>query len=216
MLERTTTPFSERHAALFERDGVLVVDAMAGADEVAELTAILEPLFAGEIDAGNQRADFGDFDETPAEQEQITQIMQVHDFVPEALKTGHAARTLAAARFILGDDMELDMSMAWTSCPKRQRPHPGIRTKPIGCPRFPTGVRIRSGWRWTMSRSRAAACGLCRVPTGNRQRSRRTWRLPQASPTTAGIARLAQLRPIGRDPQILGLRVKPLGRASAC
>ena len=102
---------------MFERDGGLVIDAMVPPAEEAELTPLLEPLFSGDIDAGGQRAEFGDFDTEPARIERKTQVMQVHDFAPGVLETGHAVRKLAAARTILGDNMERDMTMAMDKLP---------------------------------------------------------------------------------------------------
>lgn len=136
-LERTTIPVGERHKAMFERDGVLVIDAMAPPAEVAALMEILEPLFAGAIDAGGQRADFGDFDAEPSIIERTTQIMQVHDFVPEVLETGHAARTLAAARTILGEDMELDMTMVMDKLPGTATPTPWHQDEAYWLPGIP-------------------------------------------------------------------------------
>jgi phytanoyl-CoA hydroxylase len=136
-MKRTQPPVGEGHKTLFERDGVLVIDTMVAPDEVAELVAILEPLLSGQIDAGGQRADFGDFDAEPSMIERTTQIMQVHDFVPGMLETGHAARTLAAARVILGEDMELDMTMVMDKLPGTATPTPWHQDEAYWLPEIP-------------------------------------------------------------------------------
>jgi phytanoyl-CoA hydroxylase len=116
-LERTKGPVGKRHAAMFARDGVLVVDDLVDAGETTQLRELLEPLLVGDIEAGNQRMDFGDFENDTPEVERITQIMQIHDFVPEVLDGPYAAQALDAARAILGDDMELDMTMLMDKLP---------------------------------------------------------------------------------------------------
>jgi phytanoyl-CoA hydroxylase len=137
MLERSGLPVGAAHRTRFERDGVLVLDDVAGCEEIARLVALLEPLFAGEVDAGKQRMDFGDFDAEPATRERTTQIMQIHDFVPEALETGHAARMLEAARVILGPDMELDMTMVMDKLPGTATPTPWHQDEAYWLPDIP-------------------------------------------------------------------------------
>ncbi len=87
-------------------------------DETARLIALLEPLFAGEIDAGQQRMDFADFDTEPAVQERTTQIMQVHDFGPRGAQN---PATLRAASCTIHHGNMLHMADGNVTPDRRRR-----------------------------------------------------------------------------------------------
>jgi len=111
MTEAADGPLDRGAVARYRRDGYLRVDEIVDAAEVARLVALLEPLFVGEIDAGDQRIDLGDFSAARTEGERIVQVMLPSDFVPELHDSPCFARTQAIARQLLGDDMARDMEM---------------------------------------------------------------------------------------------------------
>ncbi|MBN36045.1 MAG: phytanoyl-CoA dioxygenase [Rhodospirillaceae bacterium] len=137
LLERTTAPVGEHHAQQFARDGVLVVDDLISRDETARLRELVEPLYDGTVDTGQQRMDLGDFEDEAPAVERITQIMQVHDFVPEVLEGRYAVLALAAARTILGEDMELDMTMLMDKLPGAATPTPWHQDQAYWLPDIP-------------------------------------------------------------------------------
>ena len=106
-----THPLDNDAIARYRHDGYLRVDSIVDGTEVSRLITLLEPLFSGELDVGEQRLDLGDFDATKADSERIIQVMLPSDFVPELHDSPYFARTLAAARQLLGDDLALDMEM---------------------------------------------------------------------------------------------------------
>jgi len=136
-LERTTGPVGERHAAMFARDGVLVVETLVDCEETARIRDLVEPLLSGAIDTGRQRMDFGDFDDETPEVERITQIMQIHDFVPQVLDGPYAERALAAAKTLLGADMTLDMTMLMDKLPHTATPTPWHQDEAYWLPDMP-------------------------------------------------------------------------------
>ena len=187
-LERTRAPVGGRHAAIFARDGALVLEDLVDTEETARVKALVEPLFAGAIDAGRQRMDFGDFEEETAPgAERIVQIMQIHDFAPEALDGPCAERALAAARVLLGGDMALDMTMLMDKPPGSVTPTPWHQDEAYWLPGIPDR-RSLSVWLALDEATVENGC-MAFVPGSHAEPTRRhVWAGPRGQALKTGVA----------------------------
>ena len=110
----------------FNRNGYLLVDKLLSMNDVEEYRSIYEDFLANGHNAARYRADLaGQPDDSPkAAGERITQIMVPGRLLPALLEKSLHRRSLAWARQLLGDDMELDFDMLIDKAPFTYAPTP--------------------------------------------------------------------------------------------
>lgn len=101
----------------FETNGYLVVENIISQRELEDYRTIYNQFLDGTIDTGKNRSDLGVGLGDNKAVENITQIMWPSDFVPEVLSMNYYLRTLALAKQLLGDDMEMDFDMLINKAP---------------------------------------------------------------------------------------------------
>ena len=186
-----TTPLVDRldteSIARYRRDGYLRVDGIVDHDEVGRLIGLLEPLYSGELDAGEQRLDLGDFGATKAQGERIVQVMLPSDFVPGLHDSPYFVRTLAAARQLLGDDVALDMEMLMDKPPQSATETPWHQDAAYWLPEMPDR-RALSVWLALDPASVDNGC-MWYVPGSNREPTRpHRWAGPRSETLVADVA----------------------------
>jgi phytanoyl-CoA hydroxylase len=115
----------EMRREAFERDGFVVVEDLLDPAEVAACLEVYGRFLDGRIDAGPKRSDLGAH--APAARkgvENITQIMWPSALLPDLLATPCYERALAAARGLLGPDVDMDFDMLIDKAPLTGTPTP--------------------------------------------------------------------------------------------
>ncbi len=113
--------------AAFERDGYLVVEDLLTPAEIDYYRNIYEQFLNDKISTGKFRSDLGGFlgnDQPAVSRERITQIMLPGRLLPELLEKPLHVKTLAMAKALLGDDMEMDFDMLIDKAPFSNTPTP--------------------------------------------------------------------------------------------
>lgn len=120
------TAISKEQAEFFSEKGYLVVENVLTQEEVNYYRNIYEQFLSNLIDAGKFRSDLGGFMETGSavSKERITQIMLPSRLLPDLLTKTLHTKTLAIAKELLGDDMELDFDMLIDKAPHTNTPTP--------------------------------------------------------------------------------------------
>ncbi|KAA2239244.1 phytanoyl-CoA dioxygenase family protein [Chitinophaga agrisoli] len=114
-------------AAAFERDGYLVVEDLLTQEEIGYYRDIYEQFLDNRINTGKFRSDLGGFlgdDQPAASRERITQIMLPGRLAPDLLQKPLHLKTLAMAKELLGEDMDLDFDMLIDKAPFTNTPTP--------------------------------------------------------------------------------------------
>ena len=184
---------SEVHAldveavARYRREGYLRVDGIVDAAEVRRLITLLEPLYSGELDAGEQRLDLGDFDAMKTQGERIVQVMLPSDFVPTLHDSPYFSRTLAFARQLLGDDLALDMEMLMDKPPETAAETPWHQDAAYWLPDMPDR-RALSVWLALDVATVDNGC-MWYVPGSHREPTRpHRWAGPRSETLVADVA----------------------------
>jgi phytanoyl-CoA hydroxylase len=187
MAESTSEYLDDEAIARYRRDGFLRVDAIVKPDEVDRLIGLLEPLFSGQVDVGDQRIDLGDFGVAKTAGERIIQVMLPSDFVPELHDSPYFERTLAATRQLLGDDMARDMEMLMDKPPHSDTETPWHQDAAYWLPEMPDR-RALSVW---LALDRATVDNGCMwyVPGSHNETTRKhRWAGPRSSTLATDVA----------------------------
>ena len=114
-------------ATAFDRDGYLVVENLLTPEEVLYYRDVYEQFLDDKISTGKFRSDLGGFSagDKPAEiRERITQIMLPGRLLPDLLQQPLHVKTLAMAKALLGEDMDMDFDMLIDKAPFTNTPTP--------------------------------------------------------------------------------------------
>src|SRR5689334_10090275 len=98
----------------FNHDGYLVMNDLLTPDEISYYREIYQQFLDDKINTGKFRSDLGGFSDgtrSAATRERITQIMLPGRLLPSLLNEVLHVRTLAIAKELLGDDMDMDFDM---------------------------------------------------------------------------------------------------------
>jgi len=98
----------------FEQEGYLVVENLISASEVDYYSALYNSFLDNSIDASRYRSDLSGGN---GKEEKITQIMVPSKLIPELLQKPIHQKSLAIAKFLMGDDIELDFDMLINKAP---------------------------------------------------------------------------------------------------
>lgn len=110
-------PLTIEQKSFFEQNGYLVIEDIISADEVENYRWIYDRFLSGAIDTGKNRSDLGAGLGDNKKVENITQIMWPSDFVEGLSGMSYHVHSLAIARDLLGDDMEMDFDMLINKAP---------------------------------------------------------------------------------------------------
>lgn len=111
----------------FNHDGYLVVNDLLTPDEINYYRDIYQQFLDDKINTGKFRSDLGGFSDgtrSSATRERITQIMLPGRLLPSLLNEVLHVRTLAIAKELLGDDMDMDFDMLIDKAPFTNTPTP--------------------------------------------------------------------------------------------
>jgi len=111
----------------FNQQGYLLVENLLTQQEVEEYRNVYEDFLSNKIDSANYRADLaGQADDSgkKTKVERITQIMIPSRLFPVLLNKPLHQRSLALARQLLGEDLELDFDMLIDKAPFTNAPTP--------------------------------------------------------------------------------------------
>lgn len=100
--------------SFFEKEGYLVIKNLLTKTEVDYYSTLYNSFLDNSIDASRFRSDLSVGD---SEKEKITQIMVPSKLVPELLQKPIHQKSLAIAKTLMGDDIELDFDMLINKAP---------------------------------------------------------------------------------------------------
>lgn len=105
---------SEEQKSFFKSEGYLVVENLISKDEVNYYGDLYNSFLDNSINASKYRSDLSG---SGSENEKITQIMVPSKLVPELLERPIHQKSLAIAKTLMGDDIELDFDMLINKAP---------------------------------------------------------------------------------------------------
>lgn len=111
----------------FNHDGYLVVHDLLTPGEINYYREIYQQFLDDKISTGKFRSDLGGFSDgtrSAATRERITQIMLPGRLLPSLLNEVLYVRTLAIAKQLLGEDMDMDFDMLIDKAPFTNTPTP--------------------------------------------------------------------------------------------
>lgn len=116
----------DKQKHFFEREGYLVVRRLLDGKQVTYYQGLYEEFLQNKIDVAQYRSDLGIHADgsSSAKTERITQIMVPSKALPDLLKQSLHNKTLAIAKQLMGDDMELDFDMLIDKAPFSNTPTP--------------------------------------------------------------------------------------------
>ena len=123
----TSDLLSNSQVDFFNRQGYLLVENLLSLSDVEEYRDVYEEFLANQHNAGRYRADLAGQSDDSAKStrvELITQIMIPSRLFPALLEKNLHRRSLAFARQLLGNDMELDFDMLIDKAPFTNAPTP--------------------------------------------------------------------------------------------
>ncbi|MGI8583307.1 MAG: phytanoyl-CoA dioxygenase family protein [Chitinophagaceae bacterium] len=121
---QTSFQITPEQIKFFNENGYLLIENIINENEVEIYENIYNKFLDGTIDTGKNRADLGAGLGDNKKTESITQIMWPCDFVPELLQMPYHVRTLAIAKQVLGEDIEMDFDMLINKAPHTNTPTP--------------------------------------------------------------------------------------------
>ncbi|MRI01131.1 phytanoyl-CoA dioxygenase family protein [Kriegella sp. EG-1] len=105
---------TEEQKTFFKTEGYLVVQSLITATEVEYYSSLYNAFLDNSIDASQYRSDLSGSDD---KKEKITQIMVPSKLVPELKEKALHLKSLAIAKELMGDDIELDFDMLINKAP---------------------------------------------------------------------------------------------------
>lgn len=106
---------SPEQRSFFENEGYLIVEDLISMEEVEYYNELYNSFLDNSIDASSYRSDLSGSD---SKDEKITQIMVPSKLVPELLLKPIHKKSLAIAKTLMGDDIELDFDMLINKAPQ--------------------------------------------------------------------------------------------------
>jgi len=109
----------------FNQNGYLLIEKLLTPEEVEAYQNLYEDFLSNKIDASKYRGDLaGETNDTNKTVERITQIMVPSRILPNLLQESLHQKSLAIARQLLGDDIDLDFDMLINKAPNTNTPTP--------------------------------------------------------------------------------------------
>ncbi|WP_149273660.1 phytanoyl-CoA dioxygenase family protein [Pareuzebyella sediminis] len=105
---------TQKQKHFFAEEGYLVVENLLTKKEITYYSDLYNSFLNNEIDASKFRSDLSGSNDT---NEKITQIMVPSKLVPELLEKSLHQKSLAMAKALMGDDIELDFDMLINKAP---------------------------------------------------------------------------------------------------
>ena len=116
---------SQIQVDFFNQNGHLLVENLLTPEEVETYRDLYEDFLSNKINAAENRGDLaGNSEDKGMSIERITQIMVPSRLVPELLQRPLHQKSLAIARQLLGEDIELDFDMLIDKAPHTNTPTP--------------------------------------------------------------------------------------------
>lgn len=106
---------SPEQRSFFEKEGYLIVEDLISMEEVEYYNELYNSFLDNSIDASSYRSDLSG---SESKDEKITQIMVPSKLVPELLLKPIHKKSLAIAKTLMGDDIELDFDMLINKAPQ--------------------------------------------------------------------------------------------------
>jgi len=105
------------NSQLWQRDGILPIETLLNATEVAEVRSVLDDLLAGKYATDHLRSDLSGVSNTKG-QEKITQLMRPSLVLDNTSPLPIFAKTKKIAKEILGEDVAMDFDMIINKMPQ--------------------------------------------------------------------------------------------------